>query len=186
VLGVNATYVFDYPDGRLDERDFRSQVVEDLEELRSELKPDLVFFHSQHDRHQDHKAVHEYATIAMRNGPSKFEMCSPSTERAAFRPHVYFTTDSIELAVRAAAAVRCFSSQRDIVDPYAILSEYVVAGRERASKQHHHEPPPVDQLARQDPLGLDPGAYRTLATMFPMGTVFAQRFEPNGVYFDHR
>ena len=56
-LGVpnERTTVFDYPVRRLSEH--RQDILEDLVKLRSQIKPDLIFLPSQHDKHQDHEVV---------------------------------------------------------------------------------------------------------------------------------
>lgn len=85
-LGVNKVEIMDFPDTRLDQ--FVSEISRQIEVIVNELKPDMVFTHSIHDLHQDHKAVHDATLRACRNLSTILCYESPSTTKA-FKPNVF-------------------------------------------------------------------------------------------------
>lgn len=85
-LGINKVEIMDFPDTRLDQ--FVSEISQQIEIIVNELKPDMVFTHSIHDLHQDHKAVHDATLRACRNLSTILCYESPSTTKA-FKPNVF-------------------------------------------------------------------------------------------------
>lgn len=85
-LGINKVEIMDFPDTKLD--NFVLEISKEIETVVNELKPDIVFTHSIHDIHQDHRAVH-YATLrACRNLSTILCYESPSITQH-FRPDVF-------------------------------------------------------------------------------------------------
>ena len=64
-LGLDHVKVLDFPDTRLQECSI--EILGAIESLVQEFKPDIVFTHSSHDLHQDHRTVHEATLRAARN-----------------------------------------------------------------------------------------------------------------------
>jgi len=64
-LGLDHVEILDFPDTRLQECSI--EILGAIESLVQEFKPDIVFTHSSHDLHQDHRTVHEATLRAARN-----------------------------------------------------------------------------------------------------------------------
>lgn len=92
-----------------------------IERVVEQVRPDIVYTHSSHDRHQDHAAVHNAALIATRLVRTFCCYQSPSST-VDFRPTRFvpidgFTDDKLAL-------LRCFASQdvRDYLEPDFVLA----------------------------------------------------------------
>ena len=115
VIGARL-YLHDFEDTRMDPAGGLITVVEDT--VR-ELSPTVVYTHSAHDRHQDHRAVHEAVMVATRRVPSLACFQSPSCT-VDFRPTRFVPVDGfLETKLEMLAA---FSSQshRDYMEPDAV------------------------------------------------------------------
>jgi LmbE family N-acetylglucosaminyl deacetylase/CheY-like chemotaxis protein len=82
-----------------------------IERVIKQVNPTIVYTHSIHDRHQDHRAVHEAVLVAARAVDTVACFQSPSST-VDFRPSRFvsidgFTDTKIEL-------LRCFQSQANI------------------------------------------------------------------------
>jgi LmbE family N-acetylglucosaminyl deacetylase/CheY-like chemotaxis protein len=82
-----------------------------IERVIKQVNPTIVYTHSIHDRHQDHRAVHEAVLVAARAVDTVACYQSPSST-VDFRPSRFisidgFTDKKIEL-------LQCFQSQADI------------------------------------------------------------------------
>jgi LmbE family N-acetylglucosaminyl deacetylase len=75
-LGLDHVKILDFPDTRLQE--CSGEILEAIEAMLREYNPDMVFTHSSHDLHQDHRAVHEATLRAARNLGTVFCYESPS------------------------------------------------------------------------------------------------------------
>jgi LmbE family N-acetylglucosaminyl deacetylase len=64
-LGLDQVQVLDFPDTRLHEQTL--DILAAIERAIQEFKPNIIFMHSSHDLHQDHRAVHEATLRAARN-----------------------------------------------------------------------------------------------------------------------
>ena len=88
-----------------------------IERVVAEVSPTVVYTHSVHDRHQDHRAVHQATMIATRRVPTVACYESPSAT-VDFRPNRFDSIDGYldtKLALLA-----CFTSQtgrRDYLEP---------------------------------------------------------------------
>ncbi|ADG74169.1 response regulator receiver protein [Cellulomonas flavigena DSM 20109] len=117
VIGARL-YLHDFEDTRMDPAAGLITVIEDT--VR-ELSPTVVYTHSAHDRHQDHRAVHEAVMVATRRVPSLACFQSPSCT-VDFRPSRFVPVDGfLETKLEMLAA---FSSQshRDYMEPDAVRS----------------------------------------------------------------
>jgi LmbE family N-acetylglucosaminyl deacetylase len=106
-------YLHDFEDTRLDPA---GGLITTIEELIREVEPTVVYTHSEHDRHQDHRAVRQAVDVAARRVPSLACYQSPSST-IDFRPTRFVPVDGfIEAKLQMLAA---FESQahRDYMDP---------------------------------------------------------------------
>jgi LmbE family N-acetylglucosaminyl deacetylase len=70
------------PDGKLSDT---RETVEAIEAVIQEFHPALVYVHSNHDTHQDHRATHHASLVAARGIPHVYAYQSPSST-VDFRP----------------------------------------------------------------------------------------------------
>ncbi|MER3457552.1 MAG: PIG-L family deacetylase [Chloroflexota bacterium] len=75
-LGLDKVKILDLPDTRLNE--CAAEVREAIEAMVRELDPDMIFTHSIHDIHQDHRVVHEATLQAARSRSTILCYESPS------------------------------------------------------------------------------------------------------------
>jgi LmbE family N-acetylglucosaminyl deacetylase len=82
-----------------------------IERVVAEAAPSIVYTHSSHDRHQDHRAVHQATTVATRRVPTVACYQSPSAT-VDFQPNRFVPIDGFTDAKMALLA--CFASQSDV------------------------------------------------------------------------
>lgn len=123
-LGAEAV-VGDLPDT---EMRVGPELIGRIEREVRRLAPDVVYTHSAHDRHQDHRAVHEATRIAARSVPSLFCYESPSCT-IAFAPSRF--VDVSGTLERKLAVLEAFVTQagRRYLDPELIRSTARYWGR---------------------------------------------------------
>lgn len=112
VIGARL-FLHDFEDTRMDPA---SGLIAVVEETVRDLSPTVVYTHSSHDRHQDHRAVHEAVMVATRQVPSLACFQSPSCT-VDFRPTRFVPVDGfVETKLEMLAA---FTSQshRDYMEP---------------------------------------------------------------------
>ena len=88
-----------------------------IEEVVREVEPTIVYTHSVHDRHQDHRAVSEATVVATRRIASVACYQSPSAT-IDYRPTKFVRVE--QFLERKLELLRCFDSQtasRDYLDP---------------------------------------------------------------------
>jgi len=115
VIGARL-FLHDFEDTRMDPAGGLITVVE---ETVRDVRPTVVYTHSAHDRHQDHRAVHEAVMVATRRVPSLACFQSPSST-VDFRPTRFVPVDGfVETKLQMLAA---FTSQshRDYMDPEVV------------------------------------------------------------------
>ncbi|WP_028045196.1 response regulator [Cellulomonas sp. URHE0023] len=106
-------YLHDFEDTRMDPA---GGLIATIEETIGVVEPTLVYTHSEHDRHQDHRAVRQAVEVAARRVPSLACFQSPSST-IDFRPTRFVPVDGfIDTKLRMLAA---FTSQshRDYMEP---------------------------------------------------------------------
>lgn len=79
----------DLPDSEISENE---PTVSIIEKLVSELRPTIIYVHSDHDMHQDHRAIHKAALLATRGVRSVSCYQSPSST-VDFRPNRFVAID---------------------------------------------------------------------------------------------
>ncbi|WP_343035406.1 response regulator [Cellulomonas septica] len=112
VIGARL-YLHDFEDTRLDPA---GGLITTIEETIREVSPTIVYTHSVHDRHQDHRAVHQAVQVAARRVPSLACFQSPSST-VDFQPDTFVPVDGfVETKLQMLAA---FESQahRDYMEP---------------------------------------------------------------------
>jgi LmbE family N-acetylglucosaminyl deacetylase len=82
-----------------------------IERVVREVNPTIVYTHSAHDRHQDHRAVHEATLVATRAVGTVACFQSPSST-VDFRPTRFVSIDGF--TDRKLELIACFASQTDI------------------------------------------------------------------------
>lgn len=93
-----------------------------IERIVGEVNPTVVYTHSQHDRHQDHRAVHQAASVATRRVPTFACYQSPSAT-VDFQPNRFVPIDGFTSTKLALLA--CFATQsgiRDYLEPDFVLA----------------------------------------------------------------
>jgi len=81
-----------------------------IEEVVNEIGPTIVYTHTSHDRHQDHRAVHDATMVATRNVETIACYQSPSST-IDFRPTRFVSIDGF--MDRKLDLLACFGSQAD-------------------------------------------------------------------------
>lgn len=112
VVGARLVHL-DFPDTRLSPAD---GLITAIEEVVADARPDRVYTHGSHDRHQDHRAVHDAVEVAARQVPSLWCFQSPSST-VEFAPNRFVDVDGfVETKLRMLAA---FASQshREYMQP---------------------------------------------------------------------
>jgi LmbE family N-acetylglucosaminyl deacetylase/CheY-like chemotaxis protein len=105
------------------------QTLQIIERVVSEVNPTIVYTHSSHDRHQDHRAVHEAALVGTRTVRTVACFQSPSST-VDFRPSRFVSIDGY--TDKKLALLDCFRSQREIrsyLDPEFVLATARYWGR---------------------------------------------------------
>lgn len=93
-----------------------------IERVVNEVQPTIVYTHSIHDGHQDHRAVHQATLVAARGVPTVACFQSPSST-VDFRPTRFVTIDGY--TERKLELLSCFRSQsgiRSYLEPDLVLA----------------------------------------------------------------
>lgn len=85
--------------------------VQIIERVVREINPSIVYTHSIHDRHQDHRATHEATVVATRGVDTIACFQSPSST-VDFRPTRFVSIDGF--TEKKLELLQCFQSQTDI------------------------------------------------------------------------
>jgi len=96
--------------------------VEIIERVVREVNPTIVYTHSVHDRHQDHRATHEATIVATRAVDTIACFQSPSST-VDFRPTRFVSIDGF--TEKKLELLACFQSQsqiRNYLDPEFVLA----------------------------------------------------------------
>lgn len=112
-------FLEDLPDTAISNAD---PTVGIIERVVAEVKPTIVYTHSDHDRHQDHRAVHAAALVATRRVKTVACFQSPSAT-VDFRPNRFASIDGF--TEKKLALLECFASQaniRDYLEPDFVLA----------------------------------------------------------------
>lgn len=88
-----------------------AQIKDAFEDLKGRIKPDLIFTHFLHDRHQDHRVIAEFTWNTFRNH-AVLEYEIPKFEGDLAHPNVYVPVSRETIDRKVAALIECFPSQR--------------------------------------------------------------------------
>ncbi|WP_199580160.1 response regulator [Blastococcus sp. TBT05-19] len=106
-----------------------------IERVVAEVRPTIVYTHSANDRHQDHRAVHQAASVATRSVPTVACFQSPSAT-IDFRPTRFvdidgFTRTKLELLARfrSQAGIRAYLEDDFVLATARYWSRYGSSGR---------------------------------------------------------
>jgi LmbE family N-acetylglucosaminyl deacetylase len=89
-----------------------AELMQLFHELAGRLRPDLIFTHHRHDRHQDHRVVAELTWNAFR-GRTILEYEIPKWEGDLGQPNLYVPLSAEVAERKIAALLEYFPSQRD-------------------------------------------------------------------------
>jgi LmbE family N-acetylglucosaminyl deacetylase/CheY-like chemotaxis protein len=93
-----------------------------IERVVAEVSPTIVYTHSSHDRHQDHRAVHEATMVATRTIPVVGCYQSPSST-IDFRPNRFVAVDGYtDAKLRLLDCYRSQSGIRGYLEPDFVLA----------------------------------------------------------------
>lgn len=112
-------FLEDLEDTRISPADPTVSIVE---RVTAEVGPSIVYTHSLHDRHQDHRAVHQAVSVATRRVATVACFQSPSAT-VDFQPNRFVPIDGFTDA--KLALLECFGSQagiRDYLEPDFVLA----------------------------------------------------------------
>jgi LmbE family N-acetylglucosaminyl deacetylase len=112
-------FLEDLPDTAISNAD---PTVGIIERVVAEVQPTIVYTHSEHDRHQDHRAVHSAALVATRRVKTVACFQSPSAT-VDFRPNRFASIDGF--TEKKLQLLDCFASQagiRDYLEPDFVLA----------------------------------------------------------------
>lgn len=117
LIGVSKIFSFDFPDNRFDSTPLLD-IVKKIEEIKKQVKPDIVFTHFKNDPNIDHKKTYEAVITATRPIEDEtvktiysFEVLS-STEwnyPTTFSPNVFF--DITKIIDKKIEAMKCYKNE---------------------------------------------------------------------------
>ena len=103
--------------------------IELIERAVAEVSPDVVYVHSAHDVHQDHRAVHAATSVAARKVARVLCYQSPSST-IEFRPTVFVpVSEGLTAKLDAIAAYESQATIRDYLDPEMLTATARYWGR---------------------------------------------------------
>lgn len=126
----------DLPDTRLDPG---VDTIRMIEAVVRAIDPTIVYVHSKHDHHQDHRAVHAAVISASRQVPQVFAFQSPSATND-FAPTKFIAIDDV--MVRKVEVLKLFDSQRErsYLEPEMVVAAARYWARNLAPRAKYAEP----------------------------------------------
>lgn len=139
ILGIKKVFFKDFPDNRFDTVPVL-EIVKAIEEVKEELKPEVIYTHHQGDLNIDHQIVHRAVLIAARpvkscpvkeiyafEVPSSTEWNSPEADRY-FMPNVF--VDISQTFSKKVKALKAYQSEiREYPHPRSPTALEVIAHR---------------------------------------------------------
>lgn len=129
-------FMADLPDTCVDAGIETIRMIESIVRL---VDPTIVYVHSKHDNHQDHRAVHTAVMSATRGVPQLFAFQSPSATND-FAPTKFVAID--EVIVRKVEVLNLFESQRErpYLEPEMVIASARYWARNLAPRAWYAEP----------------------------------------------
>ncbi|GED10255.1 PIG-L family deacetylase [Cellulosimicrobium cellulans] len=112
VVGARLVHL-DFPDTRLDPA---AGMITAIEDVVRDVSPTRIYTHGIHDRHQDHRAVHEAVQIAARAVPGLWCFQSPSST-VEFAPNRFVDVDGFVDTKLEMLAAFASQSHREYMQP---------------------------------------------------------------------
>ena len=155
----------DLPDTRLDGGVDTIRMIEAVVKI---VDPTVIYVHSKHDQHQDHRAVHHAVVSASRRVPRVYAFQSPSATNE-FAPSKYVAIDDV--IVRKVELLRLFDSQSDrsYLEPDMVIAAARYWARNLAPRARYAEP---FEIVRSLTRPLHRAVSRTGADTRPTAPVF--------------
>jgi LmbE family N-acetylglucosaminyl deacetylase len=117
IIGIKKIFTFDFPDNRFDSIPLL-EIIKKIEEVKNQIKPDIIFTHYRNDLNIDHKITYEAVLTATRPLPDEsvntlysFEVLS-STEWSFplnFRPDIFY--DISKTLRKKIEALSCYKTE---------------------------------------------------------------------------
>lgn len=133
-----------------------------IEQAVAEHRPDIVYVHSRHDNHQDHRSVHAATMVAARRVDRVYGFRSPSAT-IDYRPTRFVAADG--LLDRKVEVIRAYASQsaRDYLDEELIRAQARHWGASAGSRYAE----PLEVIRERTAAGAGPLADLTATTEVP-------------------
>lgn len=107
----------------------RGPTITLIESVIRDVRPDVIYVHSAHDVHQDHRAVHRATLVAARHVPQVLCYQSPSAT-IDFRPSTFIPAEAgMDTKLDAIAAFETQTSIRDYLEPEVLTATARYWGR---------------------------------------------------------
>jgi LmbE family N-acetylglucosaminyl deacetylase len=133
-----------------------------VEQAVTEYRPDIVYVHSRHDDHQDHRSVHAATMVAARRVDRVYGFRSPSAT-IDYRPTRFVAADG--LLDRKIEVIRAYASQasRDYLDEELIRAQARYWGASAGSRYAE----PLEVIRERTAAGAGPLPDLTATTEVP-------------------
>ncbi len=133
-FGLKSIEICDFPDTQLFLTE--NQIMDKIESVIGQIKPDIILTHSKNDQHQDHQCVHWAAMRASRNQHSILCFESPSVT-ADFQPDIFVDVeDYVDIKVEG-VLIHKNQAGKPYMTPEVVKS--ITGFRGRQAKKRHAE-----------------------------------------------
>jgi two-component system, NtrC family, response regulator HydG len=133
-----------------------------IERAVTEHRPDIVYVHSRHDNHQDHRSVHAATMVAARRVDRIYGFRSPSAT-VDYRPTRFVSAD--QMLDRKLEVIRAYASQaaREYMDEELVRAQARSWGASAGSRYAE----PLEVIRERAAAGAGPQPYLTATTGAP-------------------
>lgn len=111
IMGIDYIYRNNFPRNHIDLNDNKQAIRDIFFNIQEKFNPNIVFTHSEHDNHQDHKAIAECSQTIFRYFSTIFSYESPSSD---FLPRVVVqvSEDDVNKKIKALMTFKTQASAR--------------------------------------------------------------------------
>lgn len=148
----------DLPDTRIDPG---VDTIRLVEEVIRDVDPSVIYVHSRHDNHQDHRAVHAAVIPAARRVPRIYAYQSPSATND-FDPTKFVPIDTVMTAKVELLSLFATQNERSYLEPDLVIAGARYWARQLAPRARYAEP---FEILRT--LVTQPGGTRTVSAPAP-------------------
>lgn len=128
--------IADLPDTRIDPG---VDTIRLIEAVVAEVNPSVVYVHSKHDNHQDHRAVHTAAVSATRRVPRMYAYQSPSATND-FAPTKFVPIDTVMTQKVEVLGLFATQNERSYLEPDLVIAGARYWARHLAPRARYAEP----------------------------------------------